>query len=617
MIIQPLLFPTQNLMQQPELFFRGVPSQNISEKAVSIPSGSELSLETYFNAFSVGKWMEYTKLDNLSLFLEIQGDVEITAYYAIGSVDAAFFDREHNKYPEQELIRQVNEKSYSATSEKIDFTLQRNDVDYTVTFNKLFKEGIFYITIRAVSDAILCRGFYSTNINNIELMPVKFAIGICTFRREESVKSNVGRIISEIIDNPKSPLADKLEVYIADNGQTLDRELFNCDKVHLFPNPNLGGAGGFTRTMIEAMFYDRAKDFTHIIFMDDDIMLYPPVLERNFYLYQMLKQKYHKSILGAEMLYLENKYIQHAAGVLYEDSRIDVARANHKFFDFRNPNAIPANEVVNKTNHTGWYYACIPRTIINEKNLPMPYFIHFDDIEYGIRNINNKEIYINGISIWHPAFKGKSPFWMNYYDVRNRLITMFSKPLDRNSFNKYLSKMSQNVILKIVQYNYDVAELILNAIQAFIKGPSAFISLNALTLHMDLLKRKYVYVKPQDIGISEECIKKEIYRKYKKGFIIQMLYMFLPVKNEIKAIKSQFFYLPNNYAKIYLYEEELGYGVIYQRDSKKAFKLLLSLIKIRRELKKNYNDLLNAWQDAKPTLTSLPFWEKYLGLNKS
>ena len=617
MLIQPILFPPEYLSKEPDLFFRGIDAQNISEDKVSIPAGSTLSLETYFNAFSVGKWVEYTTLDNLSLCLEIQGDVEINAYHVVGSVDADFFEREHNKYPEQELIRQVNEKSYIATSEKIAFTLQKKDYDYTVTFNRLFEEGIFYVTIRALSDALLCGGFYSTNINIENLKPVKFAIGICTFKREEAVKSNVSRIISEIIENPKSPLVDKLEVYIADNGQTLDKEIFNCDKVHLFPNPNLGGAGGFTRTMIEAMFYDRVKNFTNIIFMDDDIMLYPSVLERNYFLCQMLKQKYHKSILGAEMLYLDKKYIQHAAGVLYEDNRIDVARANHKFFDFRNPSAVSANEVVNETNHTGWYYACIPRTIINEKNLPMPYFVHFDDIEYGIRNIKNKEIYINGIAIWHPAFKGKSPFWMNYYDVRNRLITMFSKPLDRDSFNKYLSKMSQNIILKIVQYNYEGAELILDAIQAFIKGPTAFIALNALALHMELLKKKSVYIAPQDIGFSRESIKKETYRNYKKSFLVQIIYLFIPVKNKIKAINSQFFYLPFNYAKLYLYEEEKEGGIIYHRNLKKAFELLFSLIKIRREIKRKYYDLLNAWQAAKPTLTSLSFWEKYLGLNKN
>ena len=377
MLIQPILFPPKKLINELELFFGGLDAQNFSVDTVSIPAGSILSFETYFNAFSVGKWVKYNNLNNLSLHLNIQGHVEIKAYHAVGTVDAGFFERNYNKYSEQELIKRINEKSYSAASELADFSLLKHNDDYTVTFNKLYKDGILYVTIKALSDAVFYGGYYSIDINEKELNPVKLAVGICTFKREEAIKSNVERIISGIIDNPGSSFADKIEVYIADNGQTLDEESFNSEKVHIFPNPNLGGAGGFARTMIEAMVYDKAKNFTHIIFMDDDILLYPQVLERTYCLLRMLKPEYQKSILGAEMLYLEKKYMHHASGVLYKDGVTYVGRANHKFFDLRNPQAIAANEVINETNHTGWWYACIPREVARQDNLPMPFFVHY------------------------------------------------------------------------------------------------------------------------------------------------------------------------------------------------------------------------------------------------
>ena len=49
---------------------------------------------------------------------------------------------------------------------------------------------------------------------------------------------------------------------------------------------------------------------------------------------------------------------------------------------------------------------------------------------------------------------------------------------------------------------------------------------------------------------------------------------------------------------------------------RKFFRLLFAFIGMRRRLKKGYNQLLHDWQAAKPQLTSLAFWEKYLGLKK-
>ena len=51
MIIQPLLFPKQEVCPEQKMYYR------IKE--------DKISLETYFNAFSIGKWKKYTDLDNL------------------------------------------------------------------------------------------------------------------------------------------------------------------------------------------------------------------------------------------------------------------------------------------------------------------------------------------------------------------------------------------------------------------------------------------------------------------------------------------------------------------------------------------------------------------------
>ncbi len=616
MLIQPLLFPPEYLKNEPELFFQGVEQKNISETSIFIQTGSTVSLGTYFNAFSVGKWVEYTRLDNLSICLKIQGDVEIGAYHAIGSTDTSVYNNNLGKYSDEGFISLLNEKSYCAVHEKTDFTLVQADDNYFLKFNQLFKDGIIYIAINAKSDAVLYDGYYSTEIDESILNPVKLAIGICTFKREQAVIGNIDRLNHEIISNPDSILNDKLEIFIADNGQTLDVDQFISDKIHILPNPNLGGVGGFTRTMIEAMFYDRAKDFSHIIFMDDDILLYPAVLERTYYLLQMLKPEYHKAILGAATILLEKPHIQQESGALYRDKTFYIGRANHKFFDLRKLDAVVANEVIDPTNYTGWWYACIPKTIIDEYNLPMPFFIHYDDVEYGIRNEQNKFMFLNGICVWHPSPKGKNPFWMTYYDVRNRLITMFSKELAKDAFNDYLSRLTKQFFLRIIRYDYDDVSTMLSGVRDFLKGPEYFVQLDAAKVHTELLKKKDILFTPEEIGISRSQILEKKYSNFKKAFIIQAICNLLPAKNQICVINTKYYNIPYRANKTYLYDEKTDKGTLNKRNTKDFFLLLLMFLRVKKELKTKYRKLLGDWQRTKPVFTSLAFWEKYLGLKQ-
>lgn len=616
MLIQPLLFPPKDIINEPELFFRGVDHQNILGDKVIISAGSVLSLGTYFNSFSVGKWAEYTGLDNLTLHLKIQGNVEIEAYHSVGSTDTSVYNDNMGKCPEEELITLLNEKSYNASSEKIDIYLVSKDNGYSIKFNEIYKDGILYIKIKAIDNAVLTGGYYSTDVDESALNPVKIVIGICTFKREENVVGNVNRIIEETINNPTSPLKDTLEVYIADNGQTLDMHQFNSDKIHILPGPNLGGSGGFTRILIEAMFYDQAKEFTHIIFTDDDILFYPAVLERTYYLLQMLKPEYQKAILGAGDLLLEKPYIQQEAGAVYRDKTIYIGRANHKFFDLRQEKAVAANEVSDLTNYTGWWYACIPKRIITESNLPMPFFIHYDDAEYGIRNIKNKVLYLNGICIWHPSPAGEPPLWMTYYNIRNRLITMFSKNLSSVDFKKYLRRLFKQVVLKTICCDYENVSLILSGIEDFLKGPDAFISLDAMALHKELIKRENILLTHEEVGISREQIIEKKHPNLKKAIIIQLLCNLLPSKKKNYAINSRYFNIPYFADEVYIYNEKVGKGTINKRNQKVFFRLIFSFLALRKKLKKNFNQILYEWQTAKPILSSLSFWEKYLGLKK-
>jgi hypothetical protein len=166
-----------------------------------------------------------------------------------------------------------------------------------------------------------------------------------------------------------------------------------------------------------------------------------------------------------------------------------------------------------------------------------------------------------------------------------------------------------------MRYEYNDARLMLNAIKDFLKGPQSFAALDALVLHAALLKNKETLFTPKEIGVTMSDIVEKKYPGYKKAVFIQILCNLLPAKNRTSAINTKFFNIPYNSKKVYLFNEKIGKGTIAERNQKEFFRLLFSFLKVRRELKSRYKELLKEWQDAKHIFTSLSFWERYLGLN--
>ncbi len=205
---------------------------------------------------------------------------------------------------------------------------------------------------------------------------------------------------------------------------------------------------------------------------------------------------------------------------------------------------------------------------------------------------------------------------MTYYNVRNRLITMFSKNLSHIDFKEFSRRLFKQFILKAVCYNYEDSASIISGIEDFLKGPDAFASLDALALHTELLKKKDILLAPEEIVVFKGQFIEMNYPNYKKAIIIQFLCNLIPAKNKICAINSKYFNIPYFADKVYLYNEKTGKGTINKRNQKEFFRLLFLFLALHRKLKKNFNQMLRDWQAAKPTLTSLSFWEKYLGLKK-
>ena len=84
MIVQKLLFPRKEICEEWEMYYRDVTDSAYHDGAIYLKAGEKISLETYFNSFSIGKWMKYTELKDLHLELFMTGQAEIAVKHAIG-----------------------------------------------------------------------------------------------------------------------------------------------------------------------------------------------------------------------------------------------------------------------------------------------------------------------------------------------------------------------------------------------------------------------------------------------------------------------------------------------------------------------------------------------------
>lgn len=601
MLIQKLLFPEKEICSEWEMYVRGMEEQDVDagNTVVSIKKGQTVSLETYFNAFSTCKWVKYTSIKTLSLKIRMKGEAKIQAYHAVGKVHHVRDPRDNTK----------ERYEYDAAfRETADAEIRRTEDGYTINFHTLYREGIVYIDIQAEEDLILEEGGYYTEAEMVN--PVDLALGICTFKREEFLKRNVNLLLEKAIGNEESPLCGHLEVYISDNGQTVPKDLFASDKIHLFYNRNVGGAGGFTRDMIEALYHRNPSPFTHMILMDDDIILDCNVLERTYAFLQLLRKEFSGAMLGGELFELDKRYLQFEAGAAFRGT---VIQSFNQDWDMRKGDAVSANEIENPVNFCGWWYCCIPAAFVRENNLPIPVFIHRDDVEYGVRNEKAGTILLNGICVWHPQGPNKAPVSMNYYDVRNDLIAMCASP-DRATRGQVMNHITRGVLGNMLRYRYQVIDCMFKGLEDFYRGPEFLMRLDPVENHKKLAVYNYQFEKAT--GIKDEEVKHELAEEMKGHvFLWAALCWLLPSKNEVRISGYKDIGCAFRARRIYFLDEERGEGILVEKSYKEAFRIFFKYLRVMFLIFTKHEKMMGKWKNKKQQYTNLEFWEKYLDIS--
>lgn len=572
------------------------------EAGVFFRENGIVSFDTYQNSFSSGKWKKYTIIESVFLSLELKGDFEITLLHAM-LVDG--------KVKEEEL----SHTEIHASEQK----------EVILDFGSLKADGIFYARMKTLTDAsYLYAGYYGTK-DYSPTQPVKIAIDICTFKREQYVARNMNILKKDIFENPLSPCYNKVWVHISDNASTLDGIVNTQQHITVDKNANLGGVGGFTRGIIETKKLEKEEGFTHILLMDDDATISSAAVEVNYLLLSYLKEEYFAHTIGGKLMVLDTPYMQYEVGALWNEGNI-IALKNDK--DIRKLDLLLDSEVEDeKVEYQGWWYCCIPLREIGKDNLPLPIFIHRDDVEYGLRVGKGRYIYMNQICIWHEAFAGKMPGVLDYYDIRNHCITnaVHCPEYTKEDFKRFFSKW---VWSNIAKYRYKYIDYNVKAVEDFCKGIDWLLEKDGLALHQELFAMNYK-AKPVEEFVGFEGFTEEDAKVREQGSEnpitpIKLFHMamangyFFPARTKKIVMTAPY----GNVHRLYrvprtMVVDSYGNGVYLVRDRKQFWECRRKLKSALKLIDEKYDEAVKSYRERYSELVSLDFWEKYLGIDKN
>ncbi|MCP6757339.1 MAG: glycosyltransferase [Fischerella sp. CENA71] len=604
-IVNRVKFP--QIAEISDLYFRVYHDVSINfhedKNQIILSEDSTISLNTYFNSLYERFYTKFTSINSLYYLLRLEGDFEVCAY------------RETSESSTRETISSQFFKNCSL-SEPVKFSLP---------YLKQNQEaGRIYVEITCLSkQGLFTEGLVITEQKKYH--DVSLAIITCTFKKEVYLKKTVNTILQD------SLLQDKnFKIFVVDNGITLNESDFKDYKIKLIYNRNVGGSGGFTKGLIEALQEDV---YTHFLFMDDDIELDSEAIYRLFSLYEYAKKDF---AVAGSMLDLYKKHILYEAGAIYNKSIDDEGNIKQDKFkgyplkhnlDLRNITTLTSLLLEDNIDYGGFWFFAFSKEIVKKIGLPLPLFIKIDDMEFGLRineHFDNAIVAFPSIAVWHEPFYAKRPIWDSYYYIRNHLIT--NSIHSSLEYVKTVKAFTQSIVYFLCIFDYNSAQMVIKAFEDYMQGPNFIISNYPEILHSNIFELSRSY-KNQTI-LANSGLQNEVYQVTKAGIFQKILTLLtlnghlLPyflITDESVVIRfgvkeKQRDSICKGLAKkriIYVIDENPN-SYQYEFDQKAGLHILFTWFNSAMKSCLRWSSVSAEWKKAFNDLTSIQFWQKYL-----
>lgn len=575
---------------------------------------------TFFNALSVGKWLQYSVATKFWLHLELRG----------AACDLTLMRADSFSFDPEEIPNSAH--TIDATEEwvSLDMELPSSPRDVLEAFRLDTKGSVW-----------LRNGYYYSEVEESQVRPVELALCTTTFKKEAYIEHNIGLVRQHILGSDE-PIARHFQMHVVDNGRTLDALGLTGDGVTVHPNDNVGGAGGFARGMIEAM--EQTPRVTHVLLMDDDVTLSPESIMRTYNLLRLVNEAYKDAFVSGAMMSLNDPGLRwedlgHVSfdgkfQMLKKPARMDYLIDVVNNETYVNPYRLPGFED-REACYAAWWYCCIPMSQIEAHGLSLPIFVRGDDVEYS-RRCNPRFMSMNGICIWHMAFDRRYNAAQERYQMtRNCLIDQFTTDIAPRT--DFMAEFRRAFELDLKKFNYKDAELTLRGIEDFLKGPEwimqpvaedAFMAANRdaeKLLPLDQIKRQAA-----ELGVDLDQITRwDVQRDFDRR-AGQNLMDYISIggnrftgiqlqKGKTVVIDAVGWAYPAG--KLHGAEHIIAIdmvgrrGIIRTVDRQRFHDLWERYRSDMREYNSKKDQLKAAYQEARPKMTTVAFWKHYLGLN--
>ncbi len=422
----------------------------LPRRSAAISKGGRVSFGTYFSAFPASYWRRWTTVDSVTLRLRVAGDCAIILYRSAAK---------GHSFPIETI--QVD------TDEPV-------SVERTLPLAPFIDGGWYWFDIVA--------GPQGTTVIKAEWAvpaepapPGRISLGFTTFNRADFMVEHLRTLgstpqVLDLIDAVY--VADQGTRRVADHPDFADSAKGLGDKLRIIEQGNIGGSGGFSRSMDEAV---RAGDSDYLLILDDDITLEPESILRAATFADLARKP---TIVGGHMFSLYDRSVLHAFAEhiaprkwWWESSPNTTARHD---FGRRNLRNTPSLHRRAEAEYNGWWMCLIPTKIIKEIGLAVPLFIKWDDAEYAVRagKKGYPTVSMPGVAAWHIPWLDKNDAldWQAYYHIRNRVIVaLLHSPFKRGG--RLLAESGERQLQNLLSMQYSTAALRLLAIEDVLSGP--------------------------------------------------------------------------------------------------------------------------------------------------
>lgn len=409
-----------------------------------------LTFATYFNAFPASYWRRWSDFDSVRLVVEMKGQGSIVVYRSTSK---------------GHVLRADSASIDSDTTQTLEFDL---------SLDPFIDGGWYWFDIEAGErELVLESAVWGVETDRTTQGTV--TIGITTFNRPAFC---VDQLINLAQDPDVLDLLD--EVLVVDQGTQLvvDHPLYKQaakalgGKLRVIKQDNLGGSGGFSRSMNEATSKGQSD---YVLLLDDDVVCEMEGIRRAVTFADLAKQTV---LVGGHMFSLYSRSVMHAYGE---------SMSKYRWFWGPAPQTVRGHDFAKRSlrstkwlhrridvDYNGWWMCLIPTKVIKEVGLSLPMFIKWDDAEFGIRAgaAGYPTVTMPGVAVWHVPWTEKDDTvdWQAYFHERNRLVSgLLHSPYDRGG--KLIRESFETHAKHAVSMQYGPCEMILMAISDVLEGP--------------------------------------------------------------------------------------------------------------------------------------------------